>query len=537
MALHGDDNTSLDGNEESIMTLEKVQQATKTTILAYMNERTKEYEEYGLKGIELFEYWKADFENFDAAAYKKTTEGTRILRDFLRINGVYIPKNRKSIADNLIASSKTWTPWPVDSYISSDSQSHKSSFVKHQSVSTSQFDKAPPSIENIDLKPEKYDYQPDDSSHSRQTTARGTTGALVNLSKIYSQDHKYSGDGDSFDYKFGIFVDLCEKTDFPEDQYFKAFSTMLKGAALKHYYTSIKPNPLITTIKGLCENIRETFEGNEYKRSMLTKWNNTSLKSVMEKNPEKYVELCLQLLIEDLRTTQMALQSNFRDDTSFQNKLMTACQAHPACSIACSIPASSSVALINNLRSSISTYLAVENDKNQFQINNTIGNLVDDSDKNEQYFIDRQYYSDLSNRRSKSSDSRQRTPVKRCFICQKSGCWSSRHSAIEREKAKERYNKNFKRVAERQYDQFLVEFEGKSDYDDDNNDTEIKIQTLITDINKFEIPDSEAFITEVGTINLTEASKLITKLSDRSAVHALLRENDDIEDYQIMAPK
>ncbi|KHJ30396.1 hypothetical protein EV44_g3570 [Erysiphe necator] len=415
MALHGDDNTSLDGNEESIMTLEKVQQATKTTILAYMNERTKEYEEYGLKGIELFEYWKADFENFNTAAYKKTTEGTRILRDFLRINGVYIPKNRKSIADNLIASSKTWTPWPVDSYISSDSQSHKSSFVKHQSVSTAQFDKAPPSIENIDLKPEKYDYQPDDNSHSRQTTARGTT--------------------------------------------------------------------------------------------------------------------------EDLRTTQMALQSNFRDDTSFQNKLMTACQAHPACSIACSIPASSSVALINNLRSSISTYLAVENDKNQLQINNKIGNLVDNSDKNEQYFIDRQYYSDLSNRRNKSSNSRQRTPVKRCFICQKSGCWSSRHSAIEREKAKERYNKNFKRVAERQYDQFLVEFEGKNDYDDDNNDTEIKIQTLITDINKFEIPDSEAFITEVGTINLTEASKLITKLSDRSAVHALLRENDDIEDYQIMAPK
>ncbi|KHJ31564.1 hypothetical protein EV44_g3446 [Erysiphe necator] len=401
MALHGDDVTSLDGNEESMMTLEKVQQATKITIFAYMNERTKEYEEYGLKGIELFEYWKADFENFDAAAYKKTTKGTRILRYFLRINS---------------------TPWPVDSYISSDNQSHKSSFVKHQSVSSAQFDKALPSVENIDLKPEKYGYQPDNSSHSRQATARGITGALVNLSRIYSQDHKYSGDGDSFDYKFGILVDLCDKTDIPEDQNFKAFSTILKGAALKHYYTSIKPNSLITTIKGLYENIRETFEGNEYKRSILTKWNNTSLKSVMEKNPEKDVELCLQFLIEDLRTTQMALQSNFHDDTSFQNKLMTACQAHPACSIACSIPASSSVALINNLRSSISTYLAVENDKNQLQINNKIGNLVDNSDKNEQFFVDRQYYSDFSIRGNKSINSRQRTPVKRCFICQKSGC-------------------------------------------------------------------------------------------------------------------
>ncbi|POS81683.1 hypothetical protein EPUL_006487, partial [Erysiphe pulchra] len=232
----------------------------------------------------------------------------------------------------------------------------------------------------------------------------------------------------------------------------------------------------------------------------------------------------------------MALHSNFCDDMSFQNKLMTACQAHPACSIACSIPASSSVALINNLRSSISTYLAVENDKNKVIINNTTRNLVDNN-KNEQYFIDHQYYSDHTSRniKNKSSNSRQRAPVKRCFICQKSGCWSSRHSAIEREKAKERYN-NFKRVAKRQYDQFLVQFEGKCDYDDNNNDTEIEIETLITDINKFETSGSEAFITEVGAINTTEASELITKLSDRSTIHALLRKNDDIEEYQAMAP-
>ncbi|POS88109.1 hypothetical protein EPUL_001083 [Erysiphe pulchra] len=223
MTSHGDDDTSPDGNEEGIMTLEKVQQATKTTILAYMNERTKEYKEYGLNGIELFEYWKADFENFDAAAYKKTTEGTRILRDFLRINGVYIPKNRKSIADNLIASSKAWTPWPVESYISSDSLCHKSSSVKSQSVSTTQLDKVTPLVENTDLKPQKCEYQPDNNSHSRPTTARGTTGALINLSKIYLQDHKYSGDGDSLIISLEYLSTYAKRPIFPRTNISKLF--------------------------------------------------------------------------------------------------------------------------------------------------------------------------------------------------------------------------------------------------------------------------------------------------------------------------
>ncbi|RKF59397.1 hypothetical protein OnM2_060052 [Erysiphe neolycopersici] len=63
------DSSSLDGNEGTIMTYEKAQEATKSNIIACMNDRTNEYDLYGLKGIELFEYWKADFEIFDAAAY------------------------------------------------------------------------------------------------------------------------------------------------------------------------------------------------------------------------------------------------------------------------------------------------------------------------------------------------------------------------------------------------------------------------------------------------------------------------------------
>ena len=88
------------------MRSQDIQQATKTIINKYINDRIAEYENHNLKASELFVYWQSDFENFDTAAYKKTTEGTKRLRDVLRQRGVYIPKNRKAIADNLVASSK-----------------------------------------------------------------------------------------------------------------------------------------------------------------------------------------------------------------------------------------------------------------------------------------------------------------------------------------------------------------------------------------------------------------------------------------------
>ncbi|POS83037.1 hypothetical protein EPUL_004815, partial [Erysiphe pulchra] len=86
MVLPTDNHDGLEGNEGEIMTKEQVQQASKTSIIAYINDRTKDYKDHKLKGLEIFEYWNADFENFDAAAYKKSTEATRILRDFLLLN-------------------------------------------------------------------------------------------------------------------------------------------------------------------------------------------------------------------------------------------------------------------------------------------------------------------------------------------------------------------------------------------------------------------------------------------------------------------
>jgi hypothetical protein len=63
----------------------------------------------------------------------------------------------------------------------------------------------------------------------------------------------------------------------------------------------------------------------------------------------------------------MNLDISLQGDNFLQNKLFMACQDHPACSIACSIPAITSTGLINNLRTSIVTYESVNKKQNQIQ--------------------------------------------------------------------------------------------------------------------------------------------------------------------------
>jgi hypothetical protein len=88
---------------------------------------------------------------------------------------------------------------------------------------------------------------------------------------LYTKEKKYGGDGDSFNYKYNIFIDLCKKTELLINAYFKAFFIMLKEAALKHYYTTCKTDLRMTQLADLCSSVQSTFEGAEYKRSMLTK--------------------------------------------------------------------------------------------------------------------------------------------------------------------------------------------------------------------------------------------------------------------------
>ena len=75
---------------------------------------------------------------------------------------------------------------------------------------------------------------------------------------------------------------------------------MLRGLALNHYYTNLKSNPLGVPFNKLYEAIRNYFKGPKYKRNILTQWNATKLRTVIDKNTKKLTIECLQILIKDL---------------------------------------------------------------------------------------------------------------------------------------------------------------------------------------------------------------------------------------------
>ena len=93
---------------------------------------------------------------------------------------------------------------------------------------------------------------------------------LANLAKLYTNKAKYSGENDNFDFKLTIFTDLCQKADIPKQEFSQAYSTILRGLALDHYYTNLKSNPLNIPFNKLYKAIRNYFEGPEYKCNILT---------------------------------------------------------------------------------------------------------------------------------------------------------------------------------------------------------------------------------------------------------------------------
>jgi hypothetical protein len=42
---------------------------------------------------------------------------------------------------------------------------------------------------------------------------------LANLAKLYTDEAKYSGKNNNFDFKLIIFIDLCQKANIPKQEF------------------------------------------------------------------------------------------------------------------------------------------------------------------------------------------------------------------------------------------------------------------------------------------------------------------------------
>lgn len=88
---------------------------------------------------------------------------------------------------------------------------------------------------------------------------------------MYTKEFKYSGENNSFIFKFVIFNDICSRADILFEARIKAFLTMLKVLVLDYYYLNIGIISLTINFDQVCYLIQAYFEGTKYKKSILSK--------------------------------------------------------------------------------------------------------------------------------------------------------------------------------------------------------------------------------------------------------------------------
>src|SRR6266576_3379533 len=86
----------------------------------------------------------------------------------------------------------------------------------------------------------------------------GHSKEIANTAKIYTEEQKYSGTNKSLDYKLTIFYNIYNQADIPQEAYFKAFPTILKGLALDHFYINQLSHLLFAKV---CKHLQNFFKG------------------------------------------------------------------------------------------------------------------------------------------------------------------------------------------------------------------------------------------------------------------------------------
>ncbi|TQS34416.1 hypothetical protein Golomagni_05202, partial [Golovinomyces magnicellulatus] len=279
------------------------------------------------------------------------------------------------------------------------------------------------------------------------------------LSRIYMEEDRYGGSDDCLDLCIDIFYGTCRKAGV-NHQFFKdAFSIMLKGSAREYYHMYLLNEAL--SFYEMISRIRAHFETAERQGLMLSKWKNFSLQKTIEQNPTISSLECFNILVKDIRKTQLGLPSRYRGDESLWDAVVDAVRDVPECSFACYKPAANFEAVCADIRASIATQGRL-NSKSAFH-SQSLNHIPTD-----QLYTDRRYGGAYIRQKGKNINSQFRAKV--CSVCKRKGCWSSKHNKNERDKAfelfRERLKSKNKTHDDRAINHYVIECEGEHDEED-----------------------------------------------------------------------
>ena len=369
------------------------------------------------------------------------------------------------------------------------------------------------------------------------------TKLLTDLMKIYSHDHnKYGGEMyDFLDLKLQEFYDCCSKIGLT-GSFHLAFSIMLKGRARNFYYSMIAGRQY--SFETMISMMKQHFETEENRQMYLSEWRTITLKRTITKHPEKSRLECLELTIDILQKVQQGLPEESRSENILRDQLLNACQGVEECNLSLYKPASTFEGVCAELRSAVATSMRSQ-ETSTFNLHTQFENMDIRQSNNSQYWTDRKYEGRGKNYRQTNSrpgkDSRdggsaglsrgfipnqqtnqRKLQSKRCYVCDKTGCWSTRHSVEERKKAydiftRSQYSTEID-VSLENYQTFLVQFEGVEGFSDE--DTQQENSAFLHDMKIEE--NCGSFLTELGLVN---GYNTVAILNDQSILHSLTKDD------------
>ena len=360
----------------------------------------------------------------------------------------------------------------------------------------------------------------------------GLAKQLTELMKIYNDDGKKFGGElyDVVDYKLQIFFDCCSKVGIPNDQYSHAFSIMLKNRALTFYYDNLAGRGYDFT-----HMIYETkihFHTEENHQLYLSEWRETTFLRIIASHPEKLRLDCLQILFDQLQKVQRGLSMNYQGQNILRDQVINACRGVDECNLALYKPADTYEKICAELRSSVGTAMRTRETSQQLGTFNTSSDT-----QHEHNWTDRTYGGKGKPRgptgRSRGNfrglyrgnqgrlDARQ----KKCCMCQKPCCWSTKHSADERRQAYANFHQhaqdNWKKPS---LASFLAQYEGINGLVDDTADlpTDETDQLLLEMSLEEEEEECGSYFTDFGKFNGTQT---VAILNDQSTLHAITKQD------------
>lgn len=297
------------------------------------------------------------------------------------------------------------------------------------------------------------------------------------FNKKWDKSQNYSGKAyDILDDKIRYFLNICLAAHILPSQFHAVFPTILTGKAKTFFLYEVSQDINIS-FAIMYMKIKKHFDTEINHRIYYQDWTTITFNSVKQcqvNDGQKDDDLSiLDILLDKLQLCQRALGPAYSGEQHLIMAAVRACRDVRAFTQALWVPASSFEDLSSQLRQSLDHARYMET-KGIFP-----SNFLTSS--NENFFVDRRYNNREVSYRGNRGNSKQSmnrscrhknggfsaNPSwnKRCYVCGKTGCFSTKHTDEERQKSRDKYMEG--RISSpgsnrRDYGAFLMDYEGST---------------------------------------------------------------------------